>query len=497
MDVDELVEMFSRLRISNCNKSRNNKSFRYKQKIESKLSNSYMLFDHQIDAIKWCLHRYQNSHYGINGGILSLQMGMGKTLIALSLIYNNDFGIKNNLLVCNKAVIPEIKHEITKFFGIEADYFILHPEFTQRVSIDETIYFIRNSKAVLTTYDVINSLRKALSTDSNYSVLASHFFEHVFDLVFFDESQRIKKTTSMLFKSLRLIRSHTRFCLTGTPFTNHSSDIYPQFLLCGFDRQIKRNKNTFKKFNLSKCLYVREFETTQIKLPDKHVINLEFNLNKYERSIYESVLQSTKTLISNGTKGFTEILLMFMKLRQICISPNLVKDYNCELKKDNNYLSTKFSMIINNIKNSIDPDDVIIIFSAFTNALNVLQELLLLHNICCISIHSGMSIKKREKIITHFRLKKFRVLLMTNNIGALGLNLTIANHIILLEPWWNNSTVEQAIARVWRVGQQKNVFIWRYNAIGTIEQKLLDVCDEKYKAISSEIPDQLIRTLLE
>lgn len=497
--MNELTNLFRKLKISDPIRKSKNQSTEILvwPKFKFQMSGQYKLYDHQIQALKWCLYRSQHSHYGIQGGILSLQMGMGKTLVALSLIYY-ECSEQNSLFVCNKALVPEIRDEILKFFGSNSNcnFFILHSEYFKHLSTEEVIFSFKTCKTVITTYDTIKCLHHSLSSNSErYIDIASHFFSHYFHFTFFDESQRVKNKNTRLFQALNEIKASIKFCLTGTPFINNSRDIYTQLLLCGLDNQIKWKNSTFKKFHISDCIYTLKFKDTQIKLPKKNIQNVEIYLTENERNIYNSVLQTTKKNMSDRNIPFTKILLMFMKLRQACISPCLIID---SFKKNKNrVLSSKLSAVLNILKNNICVNDKIVIFSAFTNALNYLYEILIYNKFRCGLIHSGMAIKKRDVMIRNFKTESLQILLMTNNIGALGLNLTVANHVMLLEPWWNKSITDQAISRVWRLGQRKDVFIWKFISIQTIEQKLEYICEEKHRSIITDISSDILASILD
>lgn len=497
--MEQLSRMFERLTITDSNdhtlqtKSYNKTIFGFK------ILCPYVLFQHQVDAIKWCINRQTSNTNGIKGGILSLQMGMGKTLVMLSLISIHSMNNPNHkyLIMCNKSVLTEIKNEIEKFFGPNFNYSILHPEYVNKFTVDKV-----DSTTILATYETIRTMANSYWSDNInhvYYNFATIFFKTRFFYVFLDESHRIKNMSTKLYKTVSMLERHFLFCVTGTPCTNNSFGIYPQLLLCGLDKSIKWNKYKCKSLILENCVYFSNFDKVNIPLPTKETIDHYVHLNHIEKSIYERIMLDAKKKFYSEKKSSAGVLLMFMRLRQCCISPRLIKDLSTNSIMNNQHEneSTKLKHLLHIIKTKIDGNDKVIVFSAFTSALNLVQDLFRASAVKSLIIHSGMTIRRREQILNQFRNDDSKVLLMTSNIGSLGLNLTTANHVILLEPWWDKQSSEQAVARVWRFGQQKKVYVWRFIVVNTIEQRLAHMCDHKYTNISSDISQEMLHDIFQ
>jgi SNF2 family DNA or RNA helicase len=453
----------------------------------------FELFPHQIKAIKWAQYRESNPFHGISGGIMSLEMGLGKTLVALSLIASECH--KLNLVLCNKSLLGSISQDTVKFFGDKMPFFILHQEQMKDKMEDLNIDWFSEYKFILTTYDVLVILGKWAGIIGDKMILdkmklaGRTFFALDFHRVICDESQRFVNSKSQVYKCLKRVQCTHRLCLTGTPIRNYDYDLHTQLTFCGLKASIKWSRLTYKKLNLRHAIYCTSMAQADIQLPEKKVIQLDLDFTEAELNLYNSILNHSLdifTSFNNGKSNFAAVLLQFLRLRQVCIAPYMIndkKDISIELDQiTHGYCSTKILRTVQ-IVNDIPVQDKIIIFSSFTSALSLVQDALKHHlnfQREVLMVHGGTSSKKRELLFDQFRnITYVRVLLITNNVGCMGLNLTEANHVVLLEPWWNDTIGDQASARAWRIGQTKTVHVWRLIMNNSIEQRMLNMCQAK------------------
>jgi SNF2 family DNA or RNA helicase len=454
-----------------------------------------ILYPHQIDSIKWAKHVENHGVHGIRGGILSLEMGLGKTLVALSMFQCDNYA--PNMFICNKSLLGSISQDIKKFFGDSMPFFILHPDNMKRKLDDLDASWFDNYKFILTTYDVILGLgkrsgvfvvRKSFECDKR-TKSGLNFFGMKFHRIICDESQRIVNPKSQIFQCLQKIQSNYRICLSGTPIRNYDKDLHTQLLFCGLDPKIKWSVEMYKKLELRNYIHCVSIKQANVDLPEKEIIQLDLDFTDDELSIYKSVHKisvDTYTDFSAGKTTFAAVLLQFLRLRQVCIAPFMVddkKDILLPLDRQRHGLcSTKILRTINIIEQT-PTEDKVIIFSSFTSALSLMKDALKLHmnyDDEVVMVHGCTTGKKRELLFENFRNNpKVKVLLITNSVGCMGLNLTVANHVILLETWWNDTVGDQAAARVWRIGQTKKVYIWRLIIKNSIEQKMLNMCQSK------------------
>lgn len=462
-----------------------------------KIRKPYSLYEHQRKVLHWLQQNETHGCNGIRGGIIYLEMGLGKTLIALSLI-QSDNSNSANLIICNKTLINTISYEIQKFFGNHLSYVVLHPEFCDTDIHDVDITYFENKQIVLTTYDVIRSIgKKSKILDIHDCTTHKHvLYTYKFKRIVFDESQRLSNIKSKIFKSIQCLNSPIRICLTGTPIKNDSVDLFSQLLLCGLNIDMNWSYKSFEQFNLKQHIFRMTVRESNITLPSKEIIPLYLTFSKDEQIVYDVIREETKkcfTDFKHGRMSFAKVLLCFLKLRQTCVSIH-------------NITSSKFE-IVKKIVHEIPSTDKILIFSSFRWALTKLgEELNSQCNSASVSeksalIHGGMKLKTRQSIIDRFRKSHdLRILLMTTHVGGLGLNLTHANHIVIMEPFWNNSIHDQAIGRLWRIGQLNTVYIWKLIIKETIEQNMILLCREKnnivkeyFNDINSEFMDRILQ----
>jgi SNF2 family DNA or RNA helicase len=407
-------------------------------------------------------------------------MGLGKTVQALSYLehYVKEQGSLRALVVCPTTLMFNWENEIKKFTP-SLTYHIHHGADRTRMKekFDEV-------NVVITTYGTLRSDIKML-------------VEIPFDYVVLDESQAIKNPGSKVAKAASLLKAKHKLCLSGTPLQNNTFDIYAQmnFLNPGMLGSIDFFKQEFaipidkfgepdRKDHLRKLLYPfilrRTKEQVAKDLPEKTETILFCEMEKEQRDIYDAYKNDYRdkilgTIEAQGIqKSQLTILQGLMKLRQICDSPAILN----ESEKFPNH-SIKLDELAREITENIG-DHKALVFSQFLGMLALIKGKLKDLGVDFEYFDGSTSAPDREKAIQRFQNEdNCRVFLISLKAGGVGLNLTAADYVYIVDPWWNPAVEQQAIDRTHRIGQTKNIFAYRMICKDTIEDKILQLQDKK------------------
>ena len=467
-----LDEKFERLR-----------SFKKIPEIEAPLTLQPILRPYQVAGYQWLSYLNEVGW----GGILADDMGLGKTVQALTMLeyYKSQNGALKAIVICPTTLIYNWQNEVRKFTP-SLSYHIHHGN-TRIRNLEE----LEKHQIIITTYGTLRS-------DINL------FLKILFDYVILDESQAIKNPSSKVTKAASLLVAKNRVCMSGTPLQNNTFDIFAQmnFLNPGLLGNMEYFRNEFAtpidkfgeketKEHLRKLLYPfilrRTKEQVAKDLPDKTETILFCEMEKEQRIIYDAYRNSYRekilgTIDQQGiAKSQLTILQGLMKLRQICDSPAILNE---EDKYPNH--SIKLDELSREIEENIGEHKALI-FSQFLGMLALIKEKLVEKNIPFEYFDGSTSPTDREKAIQNFQNKEeCRVFLISLKAGGVGLNLTAADYVYIVDPWWNPAVEQQAIDRTHRIGQTKNIFAYRMICIDTIEDKILQL-QEKKKILAKEL----------
>lgn len=421
------------------------------------------------------------------GGILADDMGLGKTIQALSFIQHikETKGSLKALVVCPTTLMYNWENEIKKFTQT-LTYYTHHGGVRDKNQVTKPQVDI-----IITTYGTLRSDIKA-------------FVEPEFDYIILDESQAIKNPSSKVTKAASLLKAKSRLCLSGTPLQNNTFDIFAQmnFLNPGmlgtmeFFRQefaapIDKFGEQEQKEHLRRLLYPfilrRTKEQVAKDLPEKTEMILFCEMGDEQRKIYDAYRNDYRDKIlgvveSQGiAKSQLTILQGLMKLRQICDSPAIMKE---EEQFPN--VSIKLDELVREITENIS-DHKALIFSQFLGMLGLIRQRLEEMGIKYEYFDGSTSAPDREKAIQGFQNdESCRVFLISLKAGGVGLNLTAADYVYIVDPWWNPAVEQQAIDRTHRIGQTKNIFAYRMICKDTVEDKILKL-QEKKKALAADL----------
>ena len=464
-------------------KYENLRQFNNIKEIEPSYNLKMILRPYQVAGYQW-LNYLKDIRWG---GILADDMGLGKTVQALSFMeyYRNEYGKLKALVVCPTTLIYNWENEIKKFT----------PKLTYRIHHGGTRTRMKEELAdhdvTITTYGTLRSDIKLLMSIE-------------FDYVILDESQAIKNPSSKVTKAAGLLNAKNRLCMSGTPLQNNTFDIFAQmnFLNPGmlgtmeFFRQefaipIDKFGEQDRKEHLKKILYPfilrRTKEQVAKDLPEKQEMILFCEMEDEQRNIYDAYRNDFRNQILGTieTQGIQKsqltILQGLMKLRQICDSPAILN----EQEKFENH-SIKLDELAREITENIG-DHKALIFSQFLGMLALIRAKLDELGVKYEYFDGSTSAPDREKAIQSFQNDdEVRVFLISLKAGGVGLNLTAADYVYIVDPWWNPAVEQQAIDRTHRIGQTKNIFAYRMICKDTIEDKILQL-QEKKRALAKDI----------
>jgi len=424
------------------------------------------------------------------GGILADDMGLGKTIQALTMLqhYKEITGNLKAIVICPTTLIYNWKNEVEKFTP-SLSWHIHHGSLRSR-SADE----LQQHNIIITTYGTLRSDIQIL-------------LKIKFDYIVLDESQAIKNPASKVTKAACLLEAKNRLCMSGTPLQNNTFDIFAQmnFLNPGLLGSMEFFRNEFatpidkfgepeQKDHLRKLLYPfilrRTKEQVAKDLPEKTETILFCEMEKEQRDIYEMYRDTYRSKILGEidqqgiNKSQLTILQGLMKLRQICDSPAILNE---EDKYPNH--SIKLEELTREITENIGEHKALV-FSQFLGMLALIKKKLTEDGIPFEYFDGSTSATDREKAIQNFQNNdECRVFLISLKAGGVGLNLTAADYVYIVDPWWNPAVEQQAIDRTHRIGQTKNIFAYRMICIDTIEDKILQLQERKRKLASELIAD--------
>ena len=414
------------------------------------------------------------------GGILADDMGLGKTVQALSMMqyFKTQNGKLQALVVCPTTLIYNWQNEVRKFTP-ELTYLIHHGNNRIR-----TVEAMQSVNIIITTYGTLRS-------DINLMLKIN------FDYVVLDESQAIKNPSSKVTKAATLLNATNKICMSGTPLQNNTFDIFAQmnFLNPGLLGNMEFFRNEFanpidkfgepeQKEHLKKLLLPfilrRTKEQVAKDLPEKTETILFCEMEAEQRKIYDAYRNSYRdkimgTIDNQGIdKSQLTILQGLMKLRQICDSPAILN----EAEKFPN-VSIKLEEISRELLENIGNHKALV-FSQFLGMLGLIRQKLEELGIKYEYFDGSSTSAEREKAIQSFQNDdEVRVFLISLKAGGVGLNLTAADYVYIVDPWWNPAVEQQAIDRTHRIGQTKNIFAYRMICIDTIEDKILQLQEKK------------------
>ena len=426
------------------------------------------LRDYQKKGIQWLqmLH-----HYGF-GGILADDMGLGKTLQTIAFLSSQVQADTSVLILAPSGLIYNWADEFQKF-APDLDVAVVHGLKSHRESI-----LAENHQIYVTSYATFRQ-------DSEI------YRDLSFDFLFLDEAQVMKNAQTKIAQSLRRFVVPSVFALSGTPIENHLGELWSifQIVLPG----LLPAKKEFMKLSTERVAqFIKPFvmrrkkEEVLTELPDLIEVVYKNELEDQQKAIYLAQLQQMQDRLgqvsdSEFQRNRVEILTGLMRLRQICDTPALfMEDYQGE--------SGKLDSLRDLLVQIAEGGHRVLIFSQFRGMLDQIEQELPDLGLNSFKITGSTPSQERQEMTKAFNQGERDVFLISLKAGGVGLNLTGADTVILVDLWWNPAVESQAIGRAHRMGQEQAVEVYRLVTRGTIEEKIQEL-QEKKKNLVSEILD--------
>jgi len=423
------------------------------------------------------------------GGCLADDMGLGKTIQTLAMLQKLKEEDEQNkthstsLIVMPTSLIYNWMNEAKKFtpkLKIHA-----HTGTTR----DKDVSIFARYDIVITTYGI---------TRVDIEVLKNFYFNYII----LDESQNIKNPTSKSFRAVKALKSRNKLILSGTPVENSVADLWTQltFLNPGllgtqaffneeYVQAIEKKKDEEKARKLQAIIkpFVlrRTKEQVASELPSKTEQVFYCNMSEDQAAYYEKTKSAYRndllSSMDDGTfkKKQVQLLQGLTALRQLANHPIMIdSDYESD--------SGKFENVIHTLDNVLKGGHKVLIFSQFVKHLAIFKNYFERESIPFAYLDG--STKNRGEIVADFQSNtELKVFLISIKAGGVGLNLTQADYVFILDPWWNPAVEQQAIDRTHRIGQEKKVFIYKFIAKDTVEEKILALQNRKKRLASSLI----------
>lgn len=469
------------------------------------------LYPHQMDGVKWMDMRHRMGC----GFILADDMGLGKTIQIISHIIKDKDGLKT-LVIVPKSILEQWHKEILR-----------HTTYNEE---DIYVYYQNNRKIPDLARIVLTTSQTLVHDKTTKDCLYSHSWYRVV----IDESSGIRNKTTQFSKCVTRLQYKHGICISGTPINNDIKDIYPQLDFARIPKPSfmeGRKENWLEVARLCNQSKLEEWRSNYLlrrtksilKLPPVQVQNIPLIMSKEEFKVYESTLRDAHSNFMhwNNTQDknietYTKVLYMVLRMRQSCNHPNLCSmnllhgknegsclycgNYHEEMKNHNNCEqhiicnsciskktttclfcqmdplqsgnsnSTKITELFK-IRSRIDANDKMVVFSQWTSMLDVIGSRAKELGIKYARLDGSMGMSERERQQELFKTSPdCNMFLISLKAGGMGLNLTQANHVVLMDPWWNPFVEQQAIDRIYRIGQKKNIYVYKLYMSFTIEE---------------------------
>ncbi|WP_211443133.1 DEAD/DEAH box helicase [Collimonas humicola] len=433
-----------------------------------------VLRPYQLHGVAWLQYlREQNL-----AGILADDMGLGKTAQALAhLLIEKQAG---RLDLPALAVLPT-----SLIFNWQAEARRMAPGLRvlalQGPERHRDFARMAEYDLILTTYPLLWRDRAALEAQA-------------FHLLILDEAQTVKNAAARSAGAVRRLRARHRLCITGTPLENHLGELWTQFdfLMPGFLGDMRSFTRLWRKpieiggqtvraqllaQRVRPFILRRRKDEVASELPPLSETVKRVQLQGQQRDLYESVRVAADEQIRGvlKRKGFAggqiTILDALLKLRQVCCDPFLLK----HMRHDACMERAKLELLRDMLPALVAEGRRILVFSQFTEMLDLIAVELDQLQLPWLALTGKTPPAQRGALVAQFQGKTVPLLLISLKAGGVGLNLTAADTVIHMDPWWNPAVQEQATARAHRIGQEQTVFVYKIVVEGSIEERIIDL----------------------
>lgn len=417
---------------------------------------------YQVQGFNWLSFLHENKL----GACLADDMGLGKTLQTIMFIQSIYHKVERVLIVCPVSILINWENEFKKFSDLDI-----------KIYYGGDRSYPDGAKIVITSYGVMKREADGVLKDKK------------FDVFVMDEVHHLKNLRTLGAFSARLINADFRIALTGTPVENDLSEFFNIIDLClpGIwgDLQFLRlvsNKTSRSLAKKTARPFILRRTKAQVltELPNKTEHHVFLNFAPEEAAAYEKSLLTIRDKIKDAIprKKYGEILKGLLELRQLC------------LWQHQGQISTKIQYLLENLEQIIEEGHQVLIFSQFTTYLDIIEKSIHEKHWRFSRIDGTQTHKKRQGHIDEFQSGKNSIFLISLKAGGVGLNLTAASYIFLMDPWWNPAVEAQAIDRAHRIGQKNKLTVFRPIIKGSVEEKVLKLQESKKELFHDLLSDE-------
>jgi len=495
----------------------------------------YYLYDYQKECVRWMINMTQTEHDHYEpmkrGGILAMQMGLGKSLTSGTFVCHHLVKQRRlrmcSLYVCPKNLLGTIRHELDKFFGRTLRVIIYHRDFMRSKFEKFSKFDLLNVDVVITNYDSITP-KSALGEVEWFTIIL-------------DESHEIRERRSQRNRNINALKSRRRFCMTGTPIHNGVGDLFSQLEFTGLRYPTNTNMISVKGLQLlhlrSHVYYLDMKDVQSVAPPTKHIHTVLFELSPRERLLHDEYLRNARRMYEmNQEPGKPKhnvqvIERCMIRSSQICSAPwimtpsargkselgklpetmEIESQWSGRLEADqwlnqrlgeSGIYSSKMQRFVSLMceMRERSPLVKVVVFANYSSTLRLSTE--------AMTNHLGPGYKEEHVVITgemnnsaerdhnytSFRTSRtVNTLYMTLKLGSVGLNLSEASVVVFLEPWYSYSALSQGEGRVHRIGQTREVHIYYMLARGSSEENMYDIAQSKRRIAEDAKADRSIQ----
>lgn len=415
------------------------------------------------------------------GACLADDMGLGKTLQAITLMQSRAQQ-GPQLVVVPTSLLHNWQQELKRFAPALNARNLNQPGADRAAIVNSAV----EADIVISTYGLLVTEGKLLAS-------------RTWTTIVLDEAHSIKNKETQTSKGAMELKADFRLLLTGTPLQNHLSEIWNLFqfanpgLLGSFkqfaerfiipvERDHDKDRQRLLKRLISPFLLRRTKDEVLDELPEKTEITLRVELSPEEKALYDNLRQQAIANIEEGGNTPMQTLAEITKLRQAACHPKLI---NPKLKLS----SSKTQAFLELVDTLRSGGHRVLVFSQFTSHLALIREELDSKEVPYLYLDGSHSPAQRNKLVQQFQTGDMPLFLISLKAGGLGLNLTAADYVIHLDPWWNPAIEDQASDRAHRIGQERPVTVYRIIAADTIEEKIIRLHQNKRSMADALLQD--------
>jgi len=444
---------------------------------------------HQFEGVQWCVKNETRSDSLVRGGIIADEMGLGKTILMIGTMFLNQ--VKKTLIVLPPILIDQWQNEIYKSTGHKA--LIYYGKNKQKIGFTE----LSRSCIVLTSYNTLLPLK----SKKTKKILVNHLFDIKWDRAIFDESHHLRNMRTNRFLSCKKIDARIKWLVSGTPVQNRRSDFYSLCNILGFRPEVYKNVKNVPQI-VKDYVLRRSKADVGIRLPPVNIENIVVPWKSHNEKLLSEEIHSlipnqsgvsykkassVADMIWSTTDHNAIMLIAMLRARQSCVLPALMKTpiKRCVIEDESGkYLealeySSKLDAVIKLILERKDNEKGKIVFCHYIDEIDMIAKRLRDGGLKKVVTYDGRNSGSTTKLC-----EAADAIILQIQTGCEGLNLQkYFSEIYFVSPHWNPAIEDQAIARCHRIGQEKEVNVFRFEMDGfeqMPEQDLKPINLEKY-----------------